>query len=33
MPIRARNDAIDPEPTSVLQGTNWLVAKSWRIPA
>jgi hypothetical protein len=22
----------DPEPTSVLQGTNWPVAKSWAYP-
>jgi hypothetical protein len=23
------DDAVDPKPTSVLQGTNWPVAKSW----
>jgi hypothetical protein len=27
-----RSGGIDPEPTSVLQGTNWPVAKSWAYP-
>ena len=30
--VAYRSGANDPEPTSVLQGTNWPVAKSWAYP-